>query len=78
MNSAMAAGFLAGAGISPAQLRSVALSVAIGAVFVLGAWIVGQIAIAFGNGDIDKTEAVKGCVSLAIVLSIVTYLICWV
>ena len=78
MNSAMAAGFLAGAGFSAAQLRNVALSVAIGAVFVVGTWIVGQIAIALGNGDLEKTEAVRGCISLAIVLSIVIYLISWV
>lgn len=78
MNSAMAAGFLAGAGFSAAQLRNVALSVAIGAVFVVGAWIVGQIAQALGNGEIEKSEAVNGCISLAVVMSIVIYLITWI
>lgn len=78
MNSAMAAGFLAGAGFSAAQLRNVALSVAIGAVFVVGAWIVGQIAQALGNGEIEKSEAVNGCISLAVVMSIVIYLIKWI
>lgn len=77
MNSAMAAGFLAGAGVSAGQLRTVVLSVSISAVFVVGAWIVGQIAQALGNGEIDKSEAVNGCISLAVVLSIVIYLITW-
>jgi len=77
MNSAMAAGFMAGAGVSPAQLRAVLLSVAIGAVFVIGAWIVGQIGQALANGEIEKAEAIKGCISLAIVLSITIYLISW-
>jgi integrating conjugative element protein (TIGR03758 family) len=75
MNSTMAAAFLNGAGVAPGQLRAVVLSVAIGAIFVVAAWIVGQIAQALGNGEIEKSEAIKGCITLTIVLSIVIYLV---
>lgn len=77
MNSAMAAGFMSGAGVHPAQLRVLALSVSIGAIFVVGAWMVGQIGQALGNGELDQSEAIQACISLAIVLSIVIYLITW-
>lgn len=77
MNSVMAAAFLAGAGVAPDRLRTIVLSVAIGAIFVAGAWIVSQIAQALGNGEIEKSEAIKGCITLTIVLSIVIYLVTW-
>lgn len=77
MNSAMTAGFLAGAGVAPAQLRTVLLSVSISAIFMVAAWIVGQIGQALGNGDIDKPAAIRGCISLSIVVSIVIYLVTW-
>lgn len=77
MNSTMATAFLAGAGVTPGQLRTVVLSVAIGAIFVIGAWIVAQIAQALGNDEIEKSEAIKGCINLTIVLSIIIYLVTW-
>lgn len=75
MNSAMASAFLAGSGIAPGQLRTVLLGVAIGAIFVVAAWIVGQIGQAFINNEFEKSEALKGCILLMIVISIAIYLI---
>lgn len=75
MNSTMASAFLAGSGVAPGQLRTVLLGIAIGAIFVVAAWIVAQIGQAFINNEIEKAEAIKGCISLTILLAIVIYLV---
>nr|WP_314710002.1 TIGR03758 family integrating conjugative element protein [uncultured Comamonas sp.] len=75
MNSTMASAFLAGSGVAPGQLRAVLLGAAIGAIFLVAAWIVAQIGQAFINNEIEKSEAIKGCISLIILLAIVIYLV---
>lgn len=77
MNSAMTAGFLSGAGVDPAHMRLILLALAIATLFVVGAWILSQLAQAFANGDLEQGEVMRACIVLCVVISFVISLITW-
>lgn len=75
MNGAMASAFVAGAGVSPSSMRSFISVLAIGFIFLFGAWLLAKIIEQLNSGQIESAELIKSSVSVGIVLSIVSYII---
>lgn len=75
MNGAMASGFLAGAGVDPGRMRLTVLTIALGFIFVFGAWMLGKIIELLNDDQMESSNAIRMAVSLFTVLSIVAYLI---
>lgn len=75
MNEAMASGFLTGAGVDPARMRVIVLTIALGFVFVFGAWMLGRIVELLNDNQMESSDAIRMLVSLFTVLSIVAYLV---
>ena len=75
MKGAMAVGFVSGSGIEPSQLRTVMLSIALGFVFVFGAWVLTKVIEALNDDHTDCTKIFRSTISLGIIISFLTYLL---
>lgn len=67
----MAAGFIQGAGFNPANMKTLLFVMVFALVFATGAWLGTLILKAYGDGDLNATDAVRACVSLAITVVLV-------
>lgn len=75
MKGAMAVGFVSGSGIDPSQLRTVMLSLALGFVFVFGAWVLTKVIEALNDEHTDSAQIFRSTISLGIIISFLTYLL---
>lgn len=71
MNSEMATGFTQAAGFNPQSLKYLLLVVVFALVFSFGAWLWTQILKAYGDGEINASEAMKESIGIAIVVLLV-------
>ncbi|MBL5976297.1 DUF3262 family protein [Comamonas sp. NyZ500] len=71
MRSEMATAFMQGAGFNPQSLKYLLFVVVFVMVFSIGAWLGTLVLKAFGDGELDASEAMKACIGVAITVLLV-------
>ena len=72
MRSEMATAFVQGAGFNPQNLKYLIFVLVFAIVFSVGAWLGTLILKAFGDGELDTSEAMRACIGDAITVLLVT------
>lgn len=67
----MATAFMQGAGFNPQSLKYLLFVMVFVMVFSIGAWLGTLVLKAFGNGELDASEAMKACIGVAITVLLV-------
>jgi integrating conjugative element protein (TIGR03758 family) len=70
MNADMNQGFVIGSGVDPALMRLTVLAIVSGVVFVIFAWLVLQITVAYRREEISLPQAMQSAIKAAVVLTI--------
>ncbi|WP_019700260.1 DUF3262 family protein [Paracidovorax oryzae] len=73
----MKAAFLQGAGVDPGQLKAVLLSIVFAAIFVVAGWIGQQLAEAYGDGQLDKSELYQALIAICVLLLVIFSFLAW-
>ncbi|MEF8688752.1 UNVERIFIED_CONTAM: DUF3262 family protein [Comamonas sp. A-3] len=71
MRSEMATAFMQGAGFNPQSLKYLLFVMVFVMVFSIGAWLGTLVLKAFGDGELDASEAMKACIGVAITVLLV-------
>lgn len=67
----MATAFMQGAGFNPQSLKYLLFVMVFVMVFSIGAWLGTLVLKAFGDGELDASEAMKACIGVAITVLLV-------
>ncbi len=67
----MAKAFVQGAGFNPQNLKYVLFVVVFAMVFSIGAWLGTLVLKAYGDGEMDASEAMRACIGVAITVLLV-------
>jgi integrating conjugative element protein (TIGR03758 family) len=70
MNADMNQGFIVGSGLDANLMRVSVLTIVAGVVFVIFAWLVLQITVAYRREEISLTQAMQSAIKAAVVLGI--------
>lgn len=68
----MATAFVQGAGFNPQSLKYLIFVLVFAMVFSVAAWLGTLILKAFGDGELDTSEAMRACIGVAITVLLVT------
>ncbi|MGB6095087.1 DUF3262 family protein [Comamonas testosteroni] len=71
MRSEMATAFVQGAGFNPQNLKYLLFVVVFAMVFSIGAWLGTLVLKAYGDGELDASEAMRACIGVAITVLLV-------
>ncbi|MEQ6475233.1 MULTISPECIES: DUF3262 family protein [Comamonas] len=71
MRSEMATAFVQGAGFNPQNLKYLLFVVVFAMVFSIGAWLGTLVLKAYGDGEMDASEAMRACIGVAITVLLV-------
>lgn len=71
MRSEMATAFMQGAGFNPQSLKYLLFVVVFAMVFSIGAWLGTLVLKAYGDGEMDASEAMRACIGVAITVLLV-------
>ncbi len=67
----MATAFVQGAGFNPQNLKYLLFVVVFAMVFSIGAWLGTLVLKAYGDGEMDASEAMRACIGVAITVLLV-------
>ncbi|KGH27301.1 hypothetical protein P353_18645 [Comamonas testosteroni] len=67
----MATAFVQGAGFNPQNLKYLLFVVVFAMVFSIGAWLGTLVLKAYGDGELDASEAMRACIGVAITVLLV-------
>lgn len=67
----MATAFMQGAGFNPQNLKYLLFVMVFVMVFSIGAWLGTLVLKAYGDGELDASEAMKACIGVAITVLLV-------
>lgn len=73
----MAAGFLQGAGVDPGRLKALCLVIVFAFFFSFAAWVAQKTLEAYMAGELEKKEAIRSCVILAVIVVTLLVFIAW-
>lgn len=73
----MKAAFLQGAGVDPARMKAVLLAIVFAAIFIVAGWIGQQLAEAYGDGLLDKSELYQALITICVLLLVIFSFLAW-
>lgn len=77
MKGDMAAGFLQGAGVDPGRMKAFCFVIVFALFFSFAAWVAKKTLEAYMAGELEKNEAIKSCVILAVTVVTLLVFITW-
>ncbi|AVS67402.1 conjugal transfer protein [Paracidovorax avenae] len=73
----MKAAFLQGAGVDPERMKAVLLTIVFAAIFIVAGWIGQQLAEAYGDGLLDKSDLFQALIAICVLLLVIFSFLAW-
>ncbi len=73
----MKAAFLQGSGVDPSRMKAVLIAIVFAAIFIVAGWIGQQLAEAYGDGQLDKSDLYQALIAICALLLVIFSFLAW-